>query len=76
MSECNSYCQSLRIEMRTDSMPLIYATFGYAVDVSAPAQKSQSGAQVKSWFHFSDLYHNFAFLPVGFHVPVGFNNTF
>ena len=30
--------------MRTDSMPLIYALFGYAVNVSAPAQQSQSGA--------------------------------
>jgi hypothetical protein len=30
--------------MRTDSMPLIYALFGYAVNVSAPAQKLQAGA--------------------------------
>lgn len=60
--------------MRTDSMPLIYALFGYAVNVSASAQQLQTGAGQE--LIFLDLYHNFAFLPVGFHVPVGFNNTF
>ena len=48
--------------MRTDAMPLIYATFGYAVNVSAPAQKSQSGAghELVSFFRFVPQFCLFA----------------